>query len=346
MKITQNPELKKLVTFIQNKKEPIHNWYYYKEGYSKPLVEIFLDKWKPELVLDPFLGVGTTCLTCKEHGIKSVGFDISPLAVFVSKVKVENYNKEKLKEEIDKINKLKPRGEIPKDKWLKKMFSPFVLEKITGYRNEIMKVEDEKIRNFLMLGLMDAAMQTSYVYKQGAVVIRKKQAKPPFKKYLKYKLKKMYKTCSEEGLVPSLSIADARKLPLDDSSVDCVITSPPYLNKIEYTKIYKAEYALFFGKLPPEKFIEGDVEESYFEDMKKVLNELYRVCKKGAKLAIVIGGGCFSDHVTMVDKRLAEISEDVGFTLDEIQVARNSWCTKQRTIKVGQMRESVVLLTK
>ena len=64
------------------------------------------------------------------------------------------------------------------------------------------------------------------------------------------------------------------------------------------------------------------------------------------KLAIVIGGGCFPDGVIEVDTKLANIAQDIGFKVDRILVARESWCTKKRTIKIGKMRESVVLLKK
>ena len=76
MKVTPSPEFNKLVTFIPNKRTPIHNWYYYKEGYSRDLVQHFIEKWEinsNHKVLDPFCGVGTTLLTCKQIKIPSFG---------------------------------------------------------------------------------------------------------------------------------------------------------------------------------------------------------------------------------------------------------------------------------
>ena len=77
--------------------------------------------------------------------------------------------------------------------------------------------------------------------------------------------------------------------------------------------------------------------------MKKVLEEIKRVCK--LKVAVVIGGGCFPDRVVEVDRSFARLAEQVGWKVDDILVARNSWCTKSRTIKVGQVRESVIILS-
>ncbi len=347
----KSPELKKLVTFIPNKKESIHNWYYYKEGFSKQFVELFLKQFdiqKDETVLDPFCGVGTTNLTCKQHGVNSVGFDVSPLCIFVSDVKTRHYNLEELEGYVRKALKWKferPK-KIPQQKWLKKMFSPYVLEDIVFYRKKIMEIKDEKIRNFLMLGLIDAAMKSSYAYKDGAFVRVVKRGLPPLKKVFHYKIRKMLRDVREfnPDVEPKVEIADCRDLPLKDKAVDYIITSPPYLNKIEYTKIYKTEYELFF-QLPETKirsFI-SETEDAYFEDMEKCLKEMRRVCRKRA--AIVIGGGCFPDRVVEVDKKIAELAEQIGWKLENILVARTSWCTRARTIKVGQVRESILIFS-
>ncbi len=352
MNIINSPELKDLVTFIPNKHEPIHNWYHYKEGFSRQLVDILLKKFdvqKDHVVLDPFMGVGTTLLACKQSGIRSIGFDVSPLCAFVSQVKTVDYNSEELDKQAREILSLKfVRPErVPKNEWLRKAFSKYVLEDITFYKNKIFEIKDEKIRDFLILGLMDSAMSCSYIYKDGAFVRVQKRSVPPLKKFYKYKIKKMLKDL-ERANVPKIEakvdMGDARNLPLEDKSVDFIITSPPYLNKIEYTKIYKTEYSLFFREPDTQimSFV-NEAEEGYWRDMRKSLEEMKRVCR--GKIAIVIGGGCFQDHAVLVDEKLAEIAEEIGFKVDEILVARNSWCTRARTEKVGQIRESVIILT-
>ena len=64
----------KLVNFSQTSDLPIHNWFYYQEGFSPLLVKKILDKLsiKKGLVLfDPFSGSGTTLLIGKELGLKT-----------------------------------------------------------------------------------------------------------------------------------------------------------------------------------------------------------------------------------------------------------------------------------
>jgi len=373
IKFSNALELKKLVTFIPNKKEPVHNWYHFKEGFSKKLVEIFLEKFKLEkdaVVLDPFCGSGTTPLTCKQMGYRSIGFDVSPFFIFVSKVKTEDYDLDELKREISEIGKWKHERpqKIPREKHITKIFPRYTLEKVIFYKNKISEIEDEKIRNFFLLALIDSSMKSSWAFKDGALVKIERRGKPPLKKLFKYKIKKMLKDLERTNIKPvetSVEVGDAREMELKNNSIDCVITSPPYLNQIKYTKIYAVETSLFFDfpKTEIKSFLGTRIEDikiadlgldenlpiiakSYFKDMNEVLKELYRVCKNGARLAVVIGGGCFPDRVVESDKITADLAEKIGFEVENILVACHSWCTRKRTIKVGKMRESVIILKK
>jgi DNA modification methylase len=366
MRLSNAPDLKELVTFIPNKKEPIHNWYLFKEGFSKQLVDILLDRFnvgKDSVVLEPFCGTGTTLLACKQRGISSIGFDVSPLFVFVSKVKTRDYDLKELKENISIASKWKfEKPEVTiKEKYVKRVFSKYLLEDFVFYQSRINEIEDKKARDFLMLALIDCVMSSSYAFRDGSVVKVRKRNVPPLKKFFKYKIKKMYKDLEKSKLKPvdtRIMEGDAMKMKLDDESVDCVITSPPYLNKSEYSNIFKIEETLlgiprkerpYIGSGAAEFDLYPDfppVAKSYFNDMNNVLKEVYRVCNDKSKIAIVIGGGCFPERVIECDLVLAEVAESIGFKLRNILVARDSWCTRARTIKVGKMRESVVLLEK
>ena len=67
------------VSYQLSKKDSLHRWLKYKEGFSSQLVNKLLDQFKikkGELVLDPFLGSGTTSIVCQMRGINSMGYDI------------------------------------------------------------------------------------------------------------------------------------------------------------------------------------------------------------------------------------------------------------------------------
>jgi DNA modification methylase len=372
MKFSEAPELKDLVTFVPNKFEPIHNWYYFKEGYAKQLVDNMIDRFslKPgSVVLDPFSGSGTTVLSCKQRGLVSVGFEVSPFFAFVAEVKTRDYDLGILKGEIEKMGtwKFERPEKLPKEPYVTKVFSRYTLEDFIFFRGKVMEIEDKYARDFFMLALIDSAMKASWTMKDGAVVKIDKRGKPPLKKFFKYKVKRMFKDLKNfapEPVETTVQVGDSREMNLESNCIDAVITSPPYLNKIEYSKIYSIEsYFMGFPDTRMTSHIGSRVEDMsvsdigldenlppaakvYFSDMNKTLREMYRVCKDGAKLSIVIGGGCFPDRAIESDRITAELAERVGFNVSDILVARNSWCTANRTIKIGQIRESAIILEK
>jgi DNA modification methylase len=367
-------ELGRLVTFIPNKGTPIHKWFYFKEGFSRDFVTLMFD-WlnvKPgKWVLDPFCGSGTTLLSSKEAGINAVGVDASPLAVFVTQVKAADYNVDELKEAAKDFFSKKFRKYDVKGLSLlvRRSFSRYSLEDIIFFREEIREIPDLKIRNFFTLALMNTANEVTYAYKDGAVIkIRARKHIPPFRKMFKRIVKKMIrdlKRTKHKGPEINVYLGDARRLNfLEDGQFDAVITSPPYLNKIEYTKVYSIEYELFFGTvkvdglrayigLNPKNITDlfpelnlPEVAKAYFQDMNDALTEIYRVMKKKAKCAIVVAEGVFPDKIVPVDILLAKLAEEIGFDVERIVVANYRVATRDRTAKIGRARESIIIMKK
>ena len=79
-----------LGTFSPNKKEDIHNWFSYLEGYSKTLVETELSKLENvSSLLDPFGGSGTTPLVGVLKGLNCYYCETNPAMSFIIKTKTE-----------------------------------------------------------------------------------------------------------------------------------------------------------------------------------------------------------------------------------------------------------------
>jgi tRNA G10 N-methylase Trm11 len=374
MNLTEAPEFAGLVTFEGNRREPIHGWWWYKEGFSRALVDKLLDhmQMKEGLVLDPYCGSGTTLLACKQRNVASVGFEINPLFVLVSRVKTRDYDLDELAKFAKEARswKFQKPAEMPKDPYLKKAFSKWALQDIVWLRSMVSSVREESAREFLYLALIEAAMRGSWTVKEGAIVKIRKRQVAPVGKLFKNNVERWVKDLKKTKL-PRVSCGvyagDARRLPLGSGSIDAIITSPPYLGITDYQTAFRLELNLFFG-LPPtwrpasiaiepgqlrklEAAIPGFSDmpaeaQEYFGSMIDAFGEMHRVLKKGGKAAIVMGGGCFPDRAIQADACCASIAETVGFSVPSVMVARRLWCTRARTIKVGQLRESVLMLEK
>jgi len=397
--LEKRPDYRELVTFAQNKKEPVYNWFYYKEGFSRDLVWNLLKEMripKDSLILDPFCGTGTTLLAAKQAGCDSIGTDVLPLGVFVANTKLqEGYDLESLRKAIQEITSEK-FGQA-KSSWadpgfidMRKAFSRYARNDILFFRDRISEVEDEKIRNFLMLGLLSIVSEASNTKKDGGVIrVVQKRHLPPVRYLLRNRLKRMYKDVKR--MTPTNKSAeallgDARKLPFDEGSADACITSPPYLNYVDYTKLYGLELSLLLGSsremldlrkrslrshvgaeykkreglnserldetlenLRGETIASGKFPEvltGYFEDMFMCLESLYPVMKEGGIAAYVVGNTCLPGITVDVDLILAELSEQAGFTAKRVLVANARWCDVAGIRKERPVRESIVVLEK
>ena len=165
---------RQLVTYVPNKSEPIHNWFDYKEGFSKKLVEGLLvefDARPDELVLDPFCGCGTTPLTCQQLGYPAVGVDILEVAVFAAQVKLRTDYEPPLLE--SKINQLlatpfrEPESTFSDIRIIPRAFTPQAMQDILFLKEAILSEPEESIRDFLLLGLVSILEEVSCTSKDG-----------------------------------------------------------------------------------------------------------------------------------------------------------------------------------
>ena len=70
--------------------DSIHDWYRFVLAYPDHLVTDMLDHFgvrQGQIVLDPFVGTGTTLIECKRRGFDSIGIDANPVTAFASRVK-------------------------------------------------------------------------------------------------------------------------------------------------------------------------------------------------------------------------------------------------------------------
>ncbi|MGC9202511.1 MAG: DNA methyltransferase [Thermoproteota archaeon] len=367
--IEERYDLKLITTFILNKKYPIYNWFYFKEGFSRDFVEyaVNLLGYEPKVVLDPFVGAGTTLLYAREKGYYGIGVDASPLMVLISKVKTRDYDTKLLREEAQKLFKVKFRKPSLSNvsPFVKQFFNKYALEDIVFFNELVSNIEDEKVRNFFKVGLICTSSKVSYAYRDGSVLRVVKKNTPPFRKFFKRFVGKMIKDLEKVKFFapePEVRLGDARRLDfLEDSSVDAVITSPPYLNKIEYTKVYRIEYELFLKGEEPNLVrsfiglsnVDEDFEPSmppvakaYFKDMRLVLKEVKRVLSEGKKAIFLLAGGVFPTGVVESDLELSKIAVEEGFKVERIVALNKRVATRNRVEKIGWARESAVVLKK
>lgn len=403
---------RQLVTYVPNKSLPIHRWFKYPQGYSPQLVERILTRFNAipttDIVLDPFAGCGTTMLAAKQLGYQSWGLDRLPTSVFVASVKLRDateYDLVALKRQIEYLLTLpyhEPSITAPTDiRIVRLAYTPQTLAEIMFFREAIEQVPDRLVQDFLMFALMAVLESVSFTSKDGQFLRLVERTIPPVREVLAKQLHRMYGDLSgayrqtgffDTPVAPARAdvyLGDARDLSLFQRRTDVVITSPPYLNRYDYTRIFGLELCLrdcrqlrdvvalrhsllrshIESKDAPTRDVNHPALEEvldnlagerlnndripimvrgYFEDMNRVIEQLYAVSNPGAYVALVVGNARFHGELIPVDLLLCELAVAAGFSVDEIIVTRYKGNSSQQMGRFGRVpvRESILFWSK
>lgn len=351
IKIIEKPELGAWISPQGNKRVPIHNWYEYKHGYSRELTQFLIKEFNLSegcWVMDPFCGSGTTLLTCKELKINAEGFDILPFSVFLSNVKIVDYDVRNLEWQLNNFGEMmKETGKfkktsLPDIPLVNKAFSPEVKETLLKIKYTIDSISESKTKSFFNLGFLSILESVSNTSKTGGFLrlIQRNVNPDSIESLFLNKIKLMLNDLTEKeklkknGKVSVLAkIGDARRLQTK-RKFDAIITSPPYPNRHDYTRIYSLEMAFDFISTNQDlKKIRYETIRSHVEAKKK-----YEI--KGYKKPDVLGNlveeirknGTNNSQVT---RMIEGYFEDMYLALSEM-----SRCLKTRC-KIGLVVSNV-----
>ena len=398
---TEQAEWRHWVTPKDAKEKAVHRWYLFPHSFTDNLVHALIDEWGlngQDRILDPFVGAGTTLLAAKEMGVPSNGYDLSPLAVLVSNTKTATFSRKRLEAVWQTLERtLICSNTTP----LNRAYPELVQKALPEGRLEALdavatSIENLKCtsseRDFFRLALISIIPRFSQAVATGGWLRWLNQGADAenvtifFKKQVEMMLSDICATVPQGDRYWETRIADARVMPANDAEYSAVITSPPYPNRHDYTRIFGVELMFAFldweanralryqtfhshpearpnrpaaERYKPPKALNGSIRnlrdtrmqrmlEGYFLDMYLCLCEVARVCRKGAKAAFVVGNAQYDGKAILVDEFTAEVGEQVGLTCEEIRVVRRRGNSAQQMGKYGRMasRESVVMFEK
>lgn len=252
--------------------EVAHSYHKYPAKFIPQLARVLIEKYTDEedLIWDPFCGSGTLNLEAFRTNRHSIGTDISPIAVLISRVKttplepemLSRYSEELLKDinthmiqsEAFYISEGVLNGNVDV---LKKWFSKNSLRELGHILWHIKeKKAKKKYREFALCTFSSVLKKSSYWLNssiKSQIDPEKEPEKPLF--YFKKQLKSMEKAnnllySEVKNNHPKVRIFkhNARhRLPSKIQKMDCIITSPPYVVSYDYSDIFKlSTYVLFY----------------------------------------------------------------------------------------------------
>lgn len=302
-------------------------------------------------ILDPMVGSGTVLRTISEYGFNGMGFDIDPLSVLMAKAWTTDYKSEKLqlkvKEVLDEAKSISlPSIYLP---WIDNDEATnnfirfwFAKKQINGLRKLSYVLNDYKgsYGYLLKIALSRLIITKSKGASLAADVshsrphrVRTKSEFDVLEEFERVcdKLSKTIDKQNPKGKV-TIQLGDARKLSgIENNSVAAIITSPPYLNALDYMRGHKLTLVWLGYKIgdlgsirsksvgaekAPEATDNIDMAKEitngmecinglpdrkqkmiyrYALDMYKVVNESSRVLERKGRATLVVGNSCINE---------------------------------------------------
>lgn len=257
------------------------NWFPYYAGYSSGFVEdVFsiLDLPSDALVLDPWLGGGTTAEVSARRGIPVWGFDINHAMLVVARARTLSVRSTlAIEGMLDKIiercrkSPVQSTGEEPDplDQWLTRKAASSLrsieraivnVESVPVDLTSIAPIDVKSLSSvsaFFYLCLFRAFRHFIYPFQSSNptwIKIPEKKNRlrisgDAMLQQFKTEAKQLIDSLASEGQAVrpskvSIETAHSTCLPIRDSSVDAVVSSPPYCTRIDYVRATMPELAI------------------------------------------------------------------------------------------------------
>lgn len=281
-----------------------HGYYTYPAKFIPQLATRIIKENSKEgdIVVDPFMGSGTTIVEAIVNNRIGIGVDINDIAYLISKVKTTPINSLELSNEYLKIkNDLDSRinGKynyyskraleiIPKHDRIDYWFPKKQKIKLAIIFDRILEIKNKKIKDLFLIAFAQI-LKSSSIWLQKSVKPTRDFSKKVIDPHIlfisktKRMLRKHYEFNSsianeikkEINKFRIVECGDSRKLPCKDNTATLIVTSPPYVTSYEYADLHQLP-ALWFNYIDElshfrKKFIGSTYRNREAIDLKSII---------------------------------------------------------------------------
>lgn len=322
-------------TAKQRQMHPVHYSVSYRASFKPELPDFFIRRYlqKPSVVLDPFGGRGTTVLQANLMGHTAIHNDISPVSVFISSARKKIPTVEQISRRLDRLDLHKFGRDWTTDE--QDRFGPFfhkdTFRELTGLRSLWFENQDPELHYIMLTALTrlhghSDGFLSVYSFPQFSILPeaqrrnnQKRGLLPEYRSVKDRILKKAKRDLSKKIPTEFFMAAgknqylkgDARTLTgVKSNSVDLIITSPPFLDKVDYAKdnwmrawFIDAEQEV---ESLPMAIFSNHLEWLNF--MKQSMIEMGRVLRTGGRAIIEVGEVDYGGNTLFLEELLSSLT--------------------------------------
>ncbi len=329
---------------FKNKGYLTHNFHSFPAKFVPQIPKIIIEKLSipGSVVMDPFCGSGTTLVEAKLSGRHSIGIDINPISLLISKAKttvLTNSQFLKIDKILEKIQKDFKECEIKNPKKyitipviynLDLWFQKNVQIELGIIKKNIDAEKDTKIRNFLLTGfsaiinpMSNQISDTKYASIDKNIATKDTITKFVMKIIgMKQRLNEFSKLAQDVSCkIHNCSTVSIK--PVNDEQVDLIVTSPPYANTYDYYLYHRhrMEWLECYSKQTQSLEIGSRNKhsddnlgiQSYLDSMEESMKEFHRVLKDNSFLCMVIGDSIKDKKLIKMDTEFMKLGKNIGF---------------------------------
>lgn len=328
----------------------------------KTFIKLFTDE--SDWILDPFCGCGTTCVEAFYNGRNSVGNDFNPLATLISKVKttlIKQDDLRYLKREMTRVKEfidldreiIEKRIKNMPNRKISKIFDKEMINELETIREKILELKEERKLGLYDLARVALSSTIWSIVENGNIedIFSTYFSKINFMSEVLTELEDKIKTQPTVNLING----DSRFLKVNSDSVDLIVTSPPYVNALDYYRIHM--YNMLWLGMDFDLFRKHEIGghshfisnrfrllSEYLGDMLRSMIEMNRVLKKGKLCVIVIGNSSLEYELIESYKHFIDFSKYIGFRHLKT-IFRNIDTTKKYTsADIGKIDDEYIIV--
>ena len=233
-----------------------HGYHRYPAKYIPQLAEkLILENSQPgDLVVDPFGGCGTTAIEAKIAKRRAVAVDVNPVAVMISKAKINAIPVSELQAAIDRFwlrhENAEGDGASPSNERIDYWFLPPQKAALRRILSAVRMEKKRACREFLQCAFSNILKNCSMWHMKSNKPLYAADKVPAdpvvqFRRQLKKMTRLNADYCAlldahQAATTPCEVLqGDAAKLPVDDGVASLVVTSPPYVTSYEYADLHQ-----------------------------------------------------------------------------------------------------------